>query len=269
MYEAENISLQAGSTFIVKNVNLAVSPGEFTAVIGPNGAGKSSLLKIMSNERHQYAGKVSVNGTAIKDYKPKELARIRAVMAQHSGLQFAFSVNQVISLARHGHLSGKKEDQRIIEEVMEVTGVRIFQDRNYLTLSGGEKQRVQLARALAQVWEETLFPRYILLDEPTSSMDIAQQQFMFNLVKKVCSRNIGVLAIVHDLNLAVQFADQVCLMREGEVIVAGNAREVFTKVNIENTFCCKVNIYHDPCNRCPIIIPQTEDSFLTNISITK
>lgn len=269
MYEAFDISLQAGPKFIVKNVSLSVAPGKFTAVIGPNGAGKSSLLKIMSNERHQYTGKVSVNGTAIKDYKPKEISRIRAVMAQHSSLHFAFSVDQVISLSRHGHVSGKNEDQRIVEEVMEVTGVRIFQDRNYLTLSGGEKQRVQLARALAQVWEETLYPRYILLDEPTSSMDIAQQQFMFSLIKKICSRNIGVLAIVHDLNLAVQFADRICLMREGEVIDSGNALEVFTKANIEDTFCCKVNIYHDPCNKCPIIVPTTEHPFITKIAITK
>ncbi|HYF69077.1 MAG TPA: heme ABC transporter ATP-binding protein [Ohtaekwangia sp.] len=269
MYEAIDISLKAGERFIVKNVNLAITPGTFLAVVGPNGAGKSSLLKVLSHEQQRYSGSVQVNGMAIRSYTPKSLSLIRAVMPQHSYLQFAFSVEQVIRLARQAHRSAKAVNDLIVEEVLEVTGMQKFRDRNYLTLSGGEQQRVQLARVLAQVWEETVYPRYILLDEPTSNMDIAQQQFMFNLVKNICPRNIGVMAIVHDVNLAIQYADNICMMRNGEVIDSGKSFDVFTKTNIEKTFCCKVNIYHDPCNNCPFVIPEAEISSMPKIAINK
>jgi iron complex transport system ATP-binding protein len=109
---------------------------------------------------------------------------------------------------------------------------------------------------LAQVWDESLYPRYILLDEPTSSMDIAQQEVIFGLTRSVCSRNIGVMAIVHDLNQAVQFSDYLYFMNEGRITANGPSHDVFTKSNIENTFCCRVNVYHDPCNNCPYIIPD-------------
>ncbi|WP_276370500.1 heme ABC transporter ATP-binding protein [Chryseolinea sp. H1M3-3] len=268
MYEAIDISLRAGQKHILKNVFLSIQPGHLVAIVGPNGAGKSSLLKIISNEKQDYCGNVVINGTWITSYKTKELSAIRAVMAQHSNLQFAFSVRQVVALARHAHRSSSDENHIIVEEVMDITGVSKFAERNYLTLSGGEKQRVQFARVLAQVWGETLYPRYILLDEPTSSMDIAQQQSMFGIIKKICSRNIGVLAIVHDLNLAVQFADQICMMRNGEVIESGHAHEVFTKNNIEKTFYCKVNIFYDPCTNCPFIIPDAEQASFNRIAIT-
>lgn len=266
MYEAIDISLHAGKKQILKNVEINIKPSEVTAVVGPNGAGKSSLLKVISNEQTNYTGHVAVNGASIKNYSAKELSRVRSVMAQHSSLQFAFSVRQVITLAIHGRDASTYENESVIDEVLDVTGMGDFADRNYLTLSGGEKQRVQLARVLAQVWEETVYPRYILLDEPTSSMDIAQQQAMFGIVKNICSRNIGVLAIVHDLNLAVQFADKICMMRNGEVVESGDAYKVFTKANIEKTFCCKVNVYYDPCNNCPFIIPDTQQMPSNNIA---
>ena len=144
----------------------------------------------------------------------------------------------------------------MMEEVMALTGIQGWNERGYLTLSGGEQQRVQLARVLAQVWEVKSYPRYILLDEPTSSLDIAQQQLIFNLVKQACERNIGVLAIVHDLNQVAQFADNLYFLKDGNVVAQGNIKDVFTKSIIEETFCCRVNVYHDPCTNCPYIVPD-------------
>jgi iron complex transport system ATP-binding protein len=269
MYEAVDISFKAQGKQILNNVSLGIVPGKFTSVVGPNGAGKSSLIKILSNENPNHTGNVLINGQGIRTYTPKELSRIRAVMAQHSTLQFAFSAREVISLSRHAHATSRACNSRVVDEVISVTGLDELANRNYLTLSGGEKQRVQLARVLSQVWEETVFPRYILLDEPTSSLDIAQQQSMFTLVKSVCSRNIGVLAIIHDLNLAAQFSDRICMMSEGAVIDYGNAHAVFTKNNIEKTFCCRVNVYYDPCSNCPFIIPENELLSNNKIAITK
>jgi iron complex transport system ATP-binding protein len=120
---------------------------------------------------------------------------------------------------------------------------------------------------MVQVWEEQEFPRYILLDEPTSSLDIARQQLIFGLVKKACQRNIGVLAVVHDLNQVAQFADRLYLLKEGSIVANGTPKEIFTKSIIEETFCCRVNVYHDPCTNCPFIIPENETNTLSPITL--
>lgn len=256
MYQASDIWFRVRDKIILQDINITLQPGTFTAVVGPNGAGKSTLLKTLAYEHNRFQGEVVINGKSARLYSPKALSKVRAVLPQHSYLQFSFSVEQVVMLSRHAHQTSRTENARIVEEVMELTSVTAFRDRNYTTLSGGEKQRVQLARVLAQVWEETVYPRYILLDEPTSSLDIAQQQQIFSLAKQVCSRNIGVMAIVHDLNQAVQFADQLFFLKDGKIAASGDARKVFTKSIIEETFCCSVNLYHDPCNNCPYIVPE-------------
>lgn len=258
MYQATNISFRVGEKQLLDKVNLTVVPGRFTAVAGPNGAGKSTLLKTLAQEHRSYQGEVMVNGKLARAYSPRALSLVRAVLSQNTTISFAFSVHQIVALGRHGHRSSNKENENIVDEVIALTGLDAFRERSYLTLSGGEKQRVQLARVLVQVWEETLFPRYILLDEPTSSLDIAQQQLIFTLAKKACARNIGVMAIVHDLNQAVQFADDLYFLRAGKIVASGEAQAVFTKPVIEETFCCRVNIYRDPCNNCPYIIPERE-----------
>lgn len=258
MYQALSLSLRVRDRLILNNVDITIRPGKFTAVVGPNGAGKSSLLKMLAYEQRADDGEVSVNGREISTYTSKELSLVRAVLPQSTIVQFAFSVMQIVMLGRHAHRTLRSENERIVEEVMALTGIEAFRDRNYMTLSGGEKQRVQLARVLAQVWDETVYPRYILLDEPTSSLDIAQQQQILGLARQVCERNIGVMAIVHDLNQAAQFADHLYFLKDGKIVASGGAQEVFTKTNIEETFCCRVNVYHDPCNNCPYIIPERE-----------
>src|ERR1041385_4490495 len=137
MYLARDISFSAGGKRILHEANLSVAPGSFTAIVGPNGAGKSSLLKVMANEHRQYSGEVIINGRPITHYSSKELSHVRAVMTQHSTLQFAFSVEHVIMLGRYAHNSTTKEHSRIVEEVMAHTGTETLRDRNYLTLSGG------------------------------------------------------------------------------------------------------------------------------------
>lgn len=266
MYEASNISFSVRDRIILRDVTLSVQPGEFTAVVGPNGAGKSTLLKALAYEKTNFKGEVKINGKPVKSYSAKSLSLIRAVLPQSSNVQFAFTAEQIVQLGRHAHRSTKIENQKVVDEVMELTSTTEFKDRNYITLSGGEKQRVQMARVLAQVWEETVYPRYILLDEPTSNMDIAQQQQLFSLAKMVCNRNIGVMAIVHDLNQAVQFADTLYFLRDGKITASGEAKNVFTKSNIEETFCCRVNVYHDPCNNCPYIIPERTDAVPVNFN---
>lgn len=266
MYQASDIWFRVRDKIILQDVSLTINPGEFTAIVGPNGAGKSTLLKALAYEITSFQGEITINGKAARSYSANSLSLIRAVLPQSSNVQFAFTAGQIVHLGRYAHRASKAENQKIVDEVMHLTSTREFNHRNYMTLSGGEKQRVQMARVLAQVWEETVYPRYILLDEPTSNMDIAQQQQMFNLAKLACSRNIGVMAIVHDLNQAVQVADKLYFLRDGKITASGDARNVFTKSNIEETFCCRVNVYHDPCNNCPYIIPERTEAVPVKVS---
>jgi iron complex transport system ATP-binding protein len=258
MYEASQITFRTQGRTILNGISLQVKPGAFTAIVGPNGAGKSTLLKVLAHEHLPSQGSVSINGQDIGAYTPRELSHVRAVLPQTTSVQFAFTVEQVVALGRHGRRASPAEDRAVCEAVMTVTGTLTFCDRQYQTLSGGEKQRVQLARVLAQVWDETVYPRYILLDEPTSSLDIAQQQYIFNLARTVCRRNIGVMAIVHDLNQAVQYADTLYFLRDGQVVAHGAAAQVFTQNNIEETFRCRINLYRDPITGHPYIIPASD-----------
>lgn len=254
MIAARQLSITKGGRKLLHGVNLEVHPGSFTAIAGPNGAGKTSLLKAISGES-TYEGQLEINGVPAARYNAAALSKVRSVLPQSTHLQFPFTVEQVVRMGAGSRHRGRYDDSAVAE-VMRLTGVSEWRDRNYLTLSGGEQQRVQLARVLAQVWETQSYPRYVLLDEPTSNLDLAQQQLIFSLVKHACERNIGVLAIVHDLNQVVQFSDKLYFLKSGSVVASGNPKEIFTKKIIEETFCCKVNVYHDPCTDCPYIIPD-------------
>lgn len=269
MISASNIHVSINGKKLLNDVSLRVIPGLFTAIAGPNGAGKTSLLKVLSLESQRFEGKVTINGILSAHYSVAALSNVRAVLPQSSHLQFPFSVQQVVEMGRQYHNGTTFRNKEVVDEVMDATGTSYWAERNYLTLSGGEQQRVQLARVLAQVWERKDHARYILLDEPTSSLDIAQQQIIFSLVKQACERNIGVLAIVHDLNQVAQFADNLYFMKEGSVVAEGRPKDIFTKPIIEQTFCCRVNVYHDPCTDCPYIVPDrvTIPSSLNPVSL--
>lgn len=268
MIQARNISLHVGGRSLLSSVNLDIQPGQFTAVAGPNGAGKTSLLKVLSGEQGRHTGEVLLNGVQASRYNPAQLALVRAVLPQATSVQFSFTVKQIVEMSRLHHRAPQKKSAEVVRQVMDLTGILEWSHRNYLTLSGGEQQRVQLARVLAQVWDIQSYPRYILLDEPTSSLDLAQQQLIFGLVKHACERNIGVVAIVHDLNQVTQFADKLYFLKEGSIVAGGKPKEVFTKSIIEETFCCRVNVYHDPCTSCPYIVPEKQSFESTSKKIS-
>ncbi|HTF17927.1 MAG TPA: heme ABC transporter ATP-binding protein [Chryseolinea sp.] len=256
MLNAGNISVNIHGRQILREVSVRISPGQFTTIVGPNGAGKSTLLRVLSGEFSASAGQVIINGKGVETLSPKALSLVRSVLPQDTRVQFAFSVEQVVLLGRQAHAATRLENAAVLDEVMELTGITAFRRRVYHTLSGGERQRVQLARVLAQVWEQTVFPRYLLLDEPTSSLDIAQQNIIFGLARVACSRNIGVLAIIHDLNQAVQFADEMLFLQAGRCVASGAPATVFTKSTIEETFGCKVGLYHVEGREHPLMVPE-------------
>ncbi len=234
MLEAKRIHFCIQNRPIVNQANICLRAGQLTALIGPNGAGKSTLFRLLSGELTCKHGSVTYNGLSLPQIKPKQLATLRAVMPQHSTVSFPFRAMEIVELGLL--LSNQNHPPSTIREVMTATHTYHLRDQLLGNLSGGEKQRVQLARVLAQIWEIKPYPRYLLLDEPTSSMDIAQQHHILQVIAQLKKRNIGILAILHDLNLAANYADNVVLLKEGAILNQGPTREIMTPKNLNQVF---------------------------------
>ena len=251
MLEASKVHFCINKRPIVEEISLVLNPGEILAVLGPNGAGKSTFFKILSGDIACKRGDVKYNGKSIGSLKAKDLAAIRAVMPQHSQVNFPFTVQEVVELGLI--CTASKKPSILIEEVLSATNTEHLKDRIFNSLSGGEKQRVQLARALVQIWETKQFPMSILLDEPSSSLDIAQQHAVLNIILKLKSRNIGILVILHELNQAAQYADKIALIKNGEITKTGTVTEVLEEQLLENVFDHPIQLIQNPATGRPFV----------------
>ncbi|WP_416864827.1 MAG: heme ABC transporter ATP-binding protein [Imperialibacter sp.] len=254
MYQGKNISYSVGSKKILDQVSVAVFPGKFTAIVGPNGAGKSTLLKALCRDILPDDGEISINSQAIPTYSPKELALTRAVLPQKTHLSLAFIAEEVVILGRTPHSTTNSQNKEIAEEVMREADVYHLKHRVYQTLSGGEQQRVNLARVLAQLHDQQEHPTYLLLDEPTSSLDIAQQHGLLDIVRQRCvERGYGVAAVIHDLNLAAQYADYFLFLKNGKEVGQGPSQLMLRKEMIEHTFSYPVELIYGENSDIPMI----------------
>ncbi|WP_229239634.1 heme ABC transporter ATP-binding protein [Echinicola soli] len=247
-------------------MSIDLLPGEVVSILGPNGAGKSTLLKILSGEKNCEKGAVSINQVPLASINPQRLAKYRAVMPQHSTVNFPYTVEEIVALGILSHDTNAPSG-RLMEEVLELTGIKHLKERMIDDLSGGEKQRVQLARVLLQIWEDKPYARYLFLDEPTSSMDIAQQHQVLRLVRHLRKKNIGVLAILHDLNLAAQYSDKVMLMKNGSVKAFGSARTIMTAENLSMVYGHPISVMTHPLNDEQVIITSESTEYSTLASI--
>ncbi|QCR21139.1 heme ABC transporter ATP-binding protein [Pontibacter sp. SGAir0037] len=254
MLIAENISYARGKKQILEKVSLQLEPGVFTAVLGPNGAGKSTLLKLVSKETGGHTGSIRLNGKSLADYTARELALVRAVLPQSVHVNFPFKAREIVQLGRLPHREALKKSIRVTEEVMDATGIRHLADRNYASLSGGEQQRVQLARVIAQLKGSSRQPRFLLLDEPTSSLDMAQQHSMLHIAREMCRQDIGVLAILHDMNLAAQYADELLFLKKGKTVAQGRTADLMQEEVLEATFAHPVQVMCHGCSNRPFVM---------------
>jgi iron complex transport system ATP-binding protein len=257
MLRAQNINFSIGKKQILKNVSASFLPGEFNMVLGPNGSGKSSFLKIFSGEINKFQGTVLYDDKKIKDLRKEELAKKRAVMSQQADLGFPLLVEEVVMMGRYPHFTfnPNKKDITICNEVIDRMNLNEFKQRNYLTLSGGEKQRVQYARVLAQVWEKPIDGyRYLFLDEPLNSLDISYQHEFLQLAVELMKDHTVLIAVMHDINLAAHYADNLFFLKEGELVVHGKPKDVLTENIIENVFNVKTKVIRNPVTGNPLII---------------
>ncbi|HEY6633567.1 MAG TPA: heme ABC transporter ATP-binding protein [Rhizobiaceae bacterium] len=260
MIEARDVSVSIGGRKIISDVDFHVRPGELAAIVGPNGSGKTTFLKALSTEL-AYTGSVTMNGRDLQSMKPWEAASMRAVLPQATALSFPFTVREIVRLGLTGGRSGvlPGEHERLPERALARVDLEGFAGRYYQELSGGEQQRVQLARVLCQVWAPVLdgVPRYLFLDEPVSSLDIKHQLIIMNLARDFASRGGGVVAILHDLNLTAMYADRIFVMHRGRLAAAGSPQEVLNDELISSVFECRLKVGVLPAAGVPFVLPQS------------
>lgn len=250
----EHVSCTIMETSIIQNISIHIKDGQFVGIIGPNGSGKSTLLKIASRILKPNAGAVRLDGQHLYELSPKKAAQEIAVVSQETSLTFDFSVQEIVLMGRNPHKrlfqSDTDEDLRIVNEALERVGMQGYEERSFMSLSGGEKQRVLIARALAQQ------AKLIILDEPTNHLDIRHQLQLMDLVKKL---NVTVLAALHDLNLASNYCDYLYVIQNGQVVMSGTPESVLTKDRIREVFGVETEIIIHPLTKKPYI------TFLTHV----
>jgi len=260
MLSVRDLSFTVQGRHLLAQIRMDLAPGELLVVVGRNGAGKSTLLKHLTRDLPVTSGEIQLYGQPLESHKPKDLARKRAVLPQHTQLDFAYAVQEVVMLGRIPHQRRHAEtadDRLIVSACLARVGLAGYEERNYLTLSGGEQQRVHLARALAQL-EGTEGDRLLLLDEPTSSLDLAHQHQILTLARELASQGVGILAILHDLNLAAQYADRILVLAGGKVLAYGTPFEVLTAEVIDAAFGHPVVVLPHPQANCPLIVSLPE-----------
>lgn len=254
MITARDITLRYGSKAILEALSFTARAGELTAIVGPNGSGKTSLLKALTGEA-ACTGQVVVAGHDITETPAWQLAGIRAVLPQSTPMSFPFHAIEVVRLGLDRAIS---QDKSLPKRALERVGLGGYETRFYQELSGGEQQRVQLARVLCQVWEPMAGgrARWLLLDEPVSSLDIGHQLQVMRIARDYVDDGGGVIAVMHDLNLSAMFADHVVLMKSGRILGQGTAEEVLTDANLSKTYDCNVRTRQKPPSSGWFLLPQ-------------
>lgn len=254
--ELQQAGVRAGAREVLHQISASIRGGELCMLVGPNGAGKSSLLAALAADLPLHCGRRTTPRWPPRD--ARWLARHLAVLPQHSQLSFAFTAAEVVALARTPHASGALRDAAIVQAALKAMDVAELGDALYTRLSGGERQRVQLARVLAQVWEaEDDAPRLLLLDEPTAALDLAHQRQLMRLLKarvEQAGDGFGVVAVVHDLNLAAAYADRVLCLDHGKLVAHGPAHEVLNAQRVAEVFGCEVDVMTHPVSGRTVLV---------------
>jgi iron complex transport system ATP-binding protein len=254
VYVARAVTFAVRGRSIVDRIDLRLTPGRIVAVVGPNGAGKSTLLKLLAGERKPTHGEILLDDRPLREWSARSLAQRRAVLPQSVEVVFPFLVSEVVALAISSDMTASQVDT-LVRRSLAAVDMESFTDRFYGTLSGGEKQRVQLARVLAQMpgGEGT----YLLLDEPTASLDLAHQLLILRLAREHADKGGSVLMILHDLNLACMAADEIVALKDGCRIAAGTPSEIITGDLVAALYGVRAKIRGVP--EGPFLLPQTAE----------
>jgi len=232
-YGLDSVGMRYGTAEVLTGITATFQPGELAAIVGPNGAGKSTLIGIMAGLRHGYTGRCSYRNRDIRAWNRRAFARHVSFVPQSLKVEFPFTAEQVVTMGRTpygGGLFETDEDREAVEQAMRTTDTLAFRSRDFRSLSGGERQRVVIASALAQS------PETLLLDEPTTYLDLKHQVETYSLLRDLAGRGMLAVAITHDLNLALTYADRALVLSQGRLVADGAPHDILTAARIEEVF---------------------------------
>ena len=246
----KSVSLKLDNRQILKDVSLEINEGEIVSVIGPNGAGKSTLLNVLTGDISPDSGNTTYDNKQLNKISIQERAFTRSVMSQMQTLVFNFNVKDVIEMGwlQRGNSDFSSNFSMAFEAVTTECNVNNLVHRKFNSLSGGEQRRVHFARTLLQLWRpsQSNDPRYLLLDEPTANLDLSSEMLLMNILKARASSNVGILVILHDLNLASHFADKIAIMKDGEIKAFGKPEEIMTDDFLTSIYEVPIKVKYEP-----------------------
>ena len=246
----KSVSLKLDNRQILKDVSLEINESEIVSVIGPNGAGKSTLLNVLTGDISPDSGDIIYDNKQLNKISIQERAFTRSVMSQMQTLVFNFNVKDVIEMGwlQRGNSDFSSNFSMAFEAVTTECNVHNLVHRKFNSLSGGEQRRVHFARTLLQLWRpsQSNDPRYLLLDEPTANLDLSSEMLLMNILKARASSNVGILVILHDLNLASHFADKIAIMKDGEIKAFGKPEEIMTDDFLTSIYEVPIKVKYEP-----------------------
>ncbi|MFH0921122.1 MAG: ABC transporter ATP-binding protein [Fibrobacterota bacterium] len=254
MIHIDNITFSYGRKPFIQGLSLRVREGELHGILGPNGAGKSTLLRLMGGLLAAQSGRVQVNNVEIGRLSPLDRAKLLAFVFQENYTGFPFTVEQMVLLGRHPHqdavLFDTEADKKAAAGALELLGMTGFEQRLFRTLSGGEKQRVAIAAAIAQSTPVILF------DEPTAFTDLRYQSEIYRLIHRIArTQNLTTVVITHDVNLASLYCDTLSVLRRGEILATGTPNDILTEALLSEAYATKVKIIRHPEENVPLVVP--------------
>lgn len=249
---AKRLGYSVNSQNIIDDLSLSLYHNQISIIIGPNGAGKSTLLRLLTGFLTPHTGDCLLEGKSLATWDINKLSRKRAVMRQHNQLNFPFTVEEIVAMGRTPY--GSYYFNQAIESALIQTDCLALRYRNYQQLSGGEQQRVQLARVIAQLWQPEPNNSYLFLDEPTSALDLYHQQQSLRLLHRLNrEQSIGICCVLHDLNLAALYADRIYLLYRGRLVSVGTPQQVMTEDNLRHWYRANLYVKTHPDKNVPQI----------------
>lgn len=251
LLEARNLSFAIAGRPIVRNIDAVVRAGEVVALVGPNGAGKTTLFGLLAGDVEPTSGEVFLYGQPNQQWSRREMAMRRSVLPQHAAVSFPYLVEQIVWMGRAPWFGSSRmdDDEQFVEEAMAVTETRYFAYRQFQTLSGGERARVNLARTLAQS------AQVLLLDEPTAALDLKHQEMVLRLLRARAAEGAACLVVLHDLGLAAAYGDRVIVLNNGRVEADGLPAEVMTEELLSRVYDQPIEVLPHPRSGLPWIVP--------------
>jgi len=255
LLEIKSIFFKIKDKVILDDISLHIKSGDMVSIIGPNGSGKTTMLKAISNEISITDGEINFINKNISDWDLNDFANKKAVLSQSNNLVFPFSVIDIVKMGRFPlkNKGNQIEENNLCKKILNIFDLDDYVNQNYITLSGGEKQRVQLARVIAQIWSDDYSKKILILDEPTSYLDIKHQHSLFQFLKELNKKGLTIIMVLHDLNHALLNSNKIAVLKDSKLISFGETKNIITEKLIKNVFEIDLKLINYRGSDTPII----------------